>query len=375
MPAFFFSSCSESGEEVQPVNNPGTGVGGGQQPGEAAAPDWKEGYPDVSNGATSMDLRLAINQPGRIYFTVYSSEPGFPSAEDVKRVADSQNEQNLVGSGMIEVNSSKVNEVFEVAVTGLDEEATYYAYMIAEYADADTAVLQEVPAYERVELVKRQTEEWFYSNVESRQAGFLSYLPESARKSDESHPLLIFLGGNGEVAQQGAINLLRNHTLPLYIKQGMDLPFIVVSPQHVRNHWDHNFIDEVIEEAKERYNVDETRIYMTGISGGGFGTFNYAVNHPEKLAAIVPIAGGGNTYKACELNDIAVWAFHGDRDNIVVPQKSIEMVEAINSCDPSPYVSAKLTIYPDVYHNSWRMTYDGSEGHDIFDWMLQYQVR
>jgi predicted peptidase len=318
---------------------------------------------------------MAINRPGRIYFTVYSTEPGFPSPEDVKRVADSQNEPNLVGSGMINVTSDKVNEVFNVAVTSLSEEATYFAYMVAEYADADTAILQETPVFERVRLAKRQTEEWFHSNFENRQAGFLSYLPESARKSDESHPLLIFLGGNGEVAQQGAFNLLRNHTLPLYIQQGRDLPFIVVSPQHVQNHWNYQFIDEVVEEAKRRYNVDESRIYMTGISGGGFGTFNYAVNYPEKLAAIVPIAGGGNTYKACELTDMAVWAFHGDKDNIVVPQKSIEMVEAINACNPRPYVSAKLTIYPDVYHNSWRMTYDGSEGHDIFEWMLQYQVR
>jgi predicted peptidase len=158
------------------------------------------------------------------------------------------------------------------------------------------------------------------------------------------------------------------------INLGTDLPFIVVSPQlpSSQGGWSVSHIDELIARARAENQVDTTRIYLTGLSMGGYGTWAYAVSRPNVVAAVVPIAGAGSPGQACAMRDLPVWAFHGDADGTVNVSGSVNMINALNACSPGPTVTPKLTIYPGVGHDSWTRTYDGSAGHDIFAWLLGY---
>lgn len=203
---------------------------------------------------------------------------------------------------------------------------------------------------------------------------FLEHLPCNYN-TVASHPVLVFLHGLGEVGPN--INAVKKHGPPQLIDKGRwgDRPFIVISPQlSSGSYWPPALIDEVIEHVKANYKVDEQRIYLTGLSLGGIGTFNYAARYPEKLAAVVPIAGCSNSYNHCRMKDVPTWAFHGENDGVIGPGCSQGAVREINSCTPSPRIPAKLTLYPGVGHNSWTRTYDLSAGHDIYSWFLSHRL-
>ena len=164
------------------------------------------------------------------------------------------------------------------------------------------------------------------------------------------------------------------HGPPKLVNQGIDFPFILVSPQSPAfpGGWPVSLVDEIIARTKADTRVDTTRIYLTGLSLGGYGTWSYAVSRPSVVAAVVPIAGAGSTGQACAMKDVPVWAFHGDADATVNFSGSVNMVAAINTCSPGPRVTPRLTIYPGVGHDSSTRTYDESAGHDTYTWMLGY---
>jgi predicted peptidase len=227
----------------------------------------------------------------------------------------------------------------------------------------------------------RQDTSEFKSTVEKRTALYLIYRPEEVLKyPDQQYPILFFLGGNGEVATEvKPINFFNgNGTLPEYIKKGNDVPMTVISIQHTLKDWNPNFIDEAVNHGISTYNADTKKIYMTGTSGGAFGCWNYAISHADKLTAIVPISGGGNTGKACNMNTVAIWAFHNQVDNSVSSSNSINMINAVKLCPPKKEV--KLLTFPDTGHNCWRRVYDqnhkdwskspGVSKFDIYAWLL-----
>jgi predicted peptidase len=221
--------------------------------------------------------------------------------------------------------------------------------------------------------------------------GHYIYTPSSHSKEGPEFPLLIFLHGAGEKGNSSAdptkLDLVLRNGPPRMIKRGEwdpTYPMIVASPQCHDGGWNsekiHAFIDYLIDE----YSVNTRRIYVTGLSMGGYGTFSYIGYYGDDsyAAACVPICGGGNTNKAESFLNIPTWAFHGDADGTVSVNNSIKMIDAINVLNPPE--RAKLTIYPGVGHNSWSMTYDGSgmgtesseyDGFNqkIYDWMFQYQ--
>jgi predicted peptidase len=123
-----------------------------------------------------------------------------------------------------------------------------------------------------------------------------------------------------------------------------------------------NLLDDIV----SRYNVDTERIYLTGLSMGGYGTWTLAAAYPQRFAAIAPICGGGERYMADKFKNVPVWAFHGAKDNVVPPVKSEEMVNAINARGGN----ARLTVYPDAAHDSWTATYDNPE---LYDWFLKHR--
>ena len=192
---------------------------------------------------------------------------------------------------------------------------------------------------------------------------YLLYLPPDYDKKD-SWPLMVFLHGAGERGTD--LNKVKVHGPPKLIEQGKNLPFIIVSPQCPNDQWWPGLEREVIalvDEITEKYKVDTGRVYLTGLSMGGYGTWSIGCSYPDRFAAMVPICGGGRPFRANSLKNMPIWAFHGAIDPVVPLKESQQMVDAVNKAGGH----AKLTIYPEAEHDSWTQTYDNPK---LYDWLL-----
>ena len=179
----------------------------------------------------------------------------------------------------------------------------------------------------------------------------------------ESWPLLLFLHGSGERGED--LDRVKIHGPPKLIDAGREFPLIVVSPQCPNGQrWQAVTLLALIDDVAKQYKVDQDRIYVTGLSMGGFGTWALAAHAPDRLAAIAPVCGGGEKYWAKQISHLPTWVFHGGKDNAVPVRRSEEMIEALEKAGGTP----KLTIYPDAGHDSWTETYDNPE---FYDWLLQ----
>lgn len=203
--------------------------------------------------------------------------------------------------------------------------------------------------------------------------GYYEYLPTDYSGSSKEFPLLIFLHGAGERGDgKGQLDRAVKFGPGREINNGKDFSFVVLSPQS-GNYWSVHELDNFIEYAKKEYNIDEDRIYLTGLSMGAMGLLDYLEKHPEKIAAVVPIAGSGDPEKVCGYSDVPLWAFHGDRDQTVPISGSKNIVNSYNNCKPVPNPAAKLTVMHGKAHWGWNDVYDGSLG-DIYSWMLRYSA-
>jgi predicted peptidase len=196
---------------------------------------------------------------------------------------------------------------------------------------------------------------------------YLRYMPKNYEQKGEKSPVLIFLHGSGERGED--ISRVKVHGPPHLVDSGRDLPFIVISPQLEDDQmWDNARLDATLKTALSGTNYDVNRIYVTGLSRGGAGTWNWAIAHPDKFAAIIPIAGWSNVGFSCNLKNMPIWVFHGLKDDVVSPIHSKDMERWINECGGK----VKATYYPDANHNSWTVTYDNPE---IYDWLLQHKLQ
>jgi predicted peptidase len=121
----------------------------------------------------------------------------------------------------------------------------------------------------------------------------------------------------------------------------------------------------LVDDVAARYKVDKKRIYLTGLSMGGYGTWALAAAYPERFAAIAPICGGGSRIMSLRLKDMPIWVFHGAKDKVVSIEESEEMVKAIRNRGGN----VKFTIYPDAGHDSWTESYNNQE---LYDWFLEH---
>jgi len=195
---------------------------------------------------------------------------------------------------------------------------------------------------------------------------YLLYLPKNDAAGEKRWPLLLFLHGSGERGKN--LERIKVHGPPKLIEQGVEFPFIIVSPQCSRGQWwDEDKLDALLDEVIAKYAVDEDRVYVTGLSMGGFGTWALACRYPERFAAIMPISGGGITYRAREkLKDIPVLAFHGAKDPVVPVSESKRMVEAVKQVGGK----ATLIVYPEAEHDAWTRTYRNSK---VYSWLLGHR--
>ncbi len=213
---------------------------------------------------------------------------------------------------------------------------------------------------------------------------YYEYLPPDYNTNTNKYPIVFFLHGLGERGDTEATlaNVARNGP-PKHVKAGYQFPFILISPQLKSKYtgWPGSYIDGVIEYCRNNLRIDQSRIYLTGLSLGGGGTWGY-VQDPvlnQKIAAIAPICGhSNNPAKACLISNagIPVWAFHGDADKTVNYSKTVSMIKAYNECIPTPNPLGLITIYPGVGHDSWTNAYKPDHSlhnPNVYEWLLQFK--
>ncbi|QTN33107.1 prolyl oligopeptidase family serine peptidase [Akkermansiaceae bacterium] len=198
----------------------------------------------------------------------------------------------------------------------------------------------------------------------------------------KTHPLVLFLHGSGERGNDNKSQLKHgvDEILANAEKQGQAI-FLIAPQCPADKTWapyridpsspadgkaENPLLDAVLElvgETCANHPVDPKRIYITGLSMGGFGTWAAIARKPEMFAAAIPICGGGDPRTAARFKEMPIRIFHGDADNIVPPSGSQRMFDALKEAGSR----AELTLYPGVGHNSWTQTYRDEE---VIRWLF-----
>jgi predicted esterase len=219
--------------------------------------------------------------------------------------------------------------------------------------------------------------------ITSSGTGYLEYLPQEYKNNGNRYPLLISLHGIGEKGTSSTDPAKIRASVPTVakvgvaklIKNGAHFPFIVISPQLKSSFkaWPGHYVMDVINYVKKNLRVDESRIYLTGLSLGGFGVWTTLGAYPKVFAAAVPVCSGGTALtKACAIaaEKVPIWAFHGSKDGVVSYNVTLRMVNAVNNCNPKPNPMAKTTIFPGLGHSIWDKVYKET---DALSWMLKFR--
>jgi predicted peptidase len=216
---------------------------------------------------------------------------------------------------------------------------------------------------------------------------YLLALPTKyARDVQKRWPLLLFLHGAAErgtdvwdVARQGVPKLLAGNpslTEPeAAAARAIGEAFIVVAPQcPLHEVWEDTALLALLDHLDRALHLDASRVYLTGLSLGGFGAWSLAMRHPERFAALVAVCGGGRvrdvtasvTNHAAALRRLGVWAFHGAGDIVVPLAESERMVEALRGAGVR---EVRFTVYPDAGHDAWTAAFAERE---LYPWLLQH---
>ncbi len=241
-----------------------------------------------------------------------------------------------------------------------------------------------------------QTRQKFQTQLATKvELGYLLYLPPGYdAKAAKQWPVILFLHGAGERGTNLA--LVAVHGPPKLVKKNPPVPkteteeaqknreaatklasenFIIISPQCPNDQcWDSDAILGLLDSVLASHKVDASRVYLTGLSMGGFGSWALLAKAPERFAAIAPICGGGNSIDlllpargtAAALKATPVWAFHGAKDPVVVLAESERMVAAIKKAGVK---DVQLTVYPEAQHDSWTATYSNPK---LYEWFLSH---
>ena len=195
------------------------------------------------------------------------------------------------------------------------------------------------------------------------------YLLDLPKDYDEKTgwPLLVFLHGYGQSGDD--LQIVRENGPPKLFGEGKQFPFVLASPQCPTGfYWRGNVVIGLIDHLIENYSIDPNRIYLTGLSMGGYGTWQISHEYPERFAAVAPVCGGGlfvSPYFMDRLKNLPVWAFHDKRDDVIPYQESVSMVEGVNAAGGN----AKLTTFDEGKHNISEEAYNNEE---LYDWFLKH---
>ena len=226
---------------------------------------------------------------------------------------------------------------------------------------------------------KFQTAHKFEKTVtETLKFDYLVFLPKDYKsESTNRWPLILFLHGAGERGTD--VWRADIHGPSKYIVNHPEFPFILITPVcPTNNPWQSDALIGLLDDIQKTYRVDTNRVYLTGLSMGGYGAWSLAFAYPERFAAVAPICGGASTIeirlailgydktKAEALKHLPVWAFHGGKDTVVPPEETERLLELLKA---AKVPEVKYTLYPEATHNSWSETYDNPE---LYEWFLQH---
>jgi predicted peptidase len=196
----------------------------------------------------------------------------------------------------------------------------------------------------------------------------LNYILQLPTNQKEKFPLIIFLHGSGERGTDLA--LVKNHS-PFTYKDLIQSPVALLAPQCPSNvWWDTTAVYELIKETISKYNIDATRIYLTGLSMGGWGTWKIATEHPELFAAVAPVCAPVDILMLIDVPklNMPIRIYHGALDDVVLPEDSILMHQELKKQNKQ----SELFIFPSDNHNSWDSTYSNPE---FYKWLLSQQKK
>lgn len=195
---------------------------------------------------------------------------------------------------------------------------------------------------------------------------FLLSLPPGYRAMPfHKWPVILFLHGSTERGTD--VNDVRRLGLPAALDGGLRIPAIVVSPQIPEDTaWESRALKKLLDAVLPGLRADRSRLHVTGLSLGGFGTWNLVETYPDLFAAAAPVSGGGDPEMAYAIRDVPVWIFHGLNDVNVSPYQSMAMAEAMLWQG----AEVKVTMYRDLAHDCWTETYGNR---DLYRWMFSHR--
>ena len=213
---------------------------------------------------------------------------------------------------------------------------------------------------------KQVAQEFQHPTAPESKLGYLIYLPRDYGQANEPFPLLLFLHGAGERGQE--ITKVKRHGPPKLIAEGQHFPFVVISPQCPEKlRWDPELLLALLDDIAKKYRIDSTRVYLTGLSMGGSGTWGLIAAAPDRFAAAMPICGrAADTPIVEQASQLPVWIVVGDRDNGELVENCVQMETLLKERK----ADIKLTIMHGVGHDSWSQTYATPE---IYEWMLRHR--
>ncbi len=215
-----------------------------------------------------------------------------------------------------------------------------------------------------------QVQTGFLNRVYTRDNGTMPYVVYVPRDYTPSKkwPVILFLHGAGERGNDGLrqTQVGIGSAIRSYPER---FPCIVVMPQCPADRWwrgeELEAAYQCLQQTMKEFSCDPKRVYLTGLSMGGFGSWELAAKYPDAFAAVIPICGRGNPADAEKLKGVPIWVFHGDADNLVPPAFSREMVEALKKAGSTV---VKYTELPGIGHNSWDPAYNSAE---VIKWLLE----
>lgn len=192
----------------------------------------------------------------------------------------------------------------------------------------------------------------------------LSYILDYPKDTKSKIPLIVFLHGSGERGNN--LEIVKNHS-PFTYKNLIKEPVAILAPQCPENTWwDTDAVYFLIKEISEKYKIDKDRIYLTGLSMGGWGTLKLAGEHPEMFAAVAAVCAPTDRVMLATVDNyknLNIKLFHGGMDDVVLPENAFNFYQKLHPVNPK----AELTIFPNDNHNSWDSTYSDQK---LYDWML-----
>ncbi|MFP7655277.1 MULTISPECIES: carboxylesterase family protein [Chryseobacterium] len=201
-------------------------------------------------------------------------------------------------------------------------------------------------------------------NKEIKRTEKIAYILDYPQKVKGNLPLIVFLHGSGERGTD--LEMVKAHS-PFTYKNLIKEPVAILAPQcPADSWWDTITVYNLIKEIQKKYKIDASRIYLTGLSLGGWGTLKLAMEHPEMFAAVVPVCAPTDQIMTANVNrykDLNMKIFHGGMDDIVLPENAFRLYQKLHPVNPG----AELIIFPNDNHNSWDSAYSDP---GLYEWML-----